>query len=351
MRLIHTADLHLDSTLEANLSPIKAKERKKELLSTFSRLVDYANKNNVDAILIVGDLFDKPRVSAKTKDFVLGLIVSNPNIFFLYVPGNHDDDTFLSSLEDKPKNLFVYDSKWKTLSFDDVDITAIKYEGYQTTYDTLTLKSNRVNIVAMHGAIGSKKEDIDIKKLAGKNIDYLALGHYHKYISDEIDSRGFYAYCGCLEARGFDETGQKGFVLVDVYGGKVATEFIPFAKRELVEIQIDISDTESWADIRKLVGLKIQDITPESMVSIRLVGTYDLKLIKQVEIMTDTLNNEFYFARVVDDTKLRINPFDYENDISLKGEFIRGVLASDLSEDDKMKVIEYGFKALMKEEL
>ena len=87
------------------------------------------------------------------------------------------------------------------------------------------------------------------------------------------------------------------------------------------------------------------------MVRVRLTGSYDLSLIKQNELLEQALNQQYYFARVSDESRLRINPKDYENDISLKGEFIRDVLSSKLSEDDKVRVIEYGIKALMKEEI
>ena len=40
MKIIHTADLHFDSKLETNLDALKAKDRKKELLSTFERMVE-----------------------------------------------------------------------------------------------------------------------------------------------------------------------------------------------------------------------------------------------------------------------------------------------------------------------
>ena len=68
-------------------------------------------------------------------------------------------------------------------------------------------------------------------------------------------------------------------------------------------------------------------------------------------MLEETLNEKYYFAKVSDESKLKINPRDYENDISLKGEFIRNVLSSDMSDDDKNMVIEYGIKALLKEEI
>ena len=47
------------------------------------------------------------------------------------------------------------------------------------------------------------------------NIDYLALGHIHSYKCHKLDKRGVYCYSGCLEGRGFDECGDKGFVLLE----------------------------------------------------------------------------------------------------------------------------------------
>ena len=58
MKIIHCADLHLDSKMTANLSKDQARERKREILRTFTRMVEYASKNDVRVILIAGDLFD-----------------------------------------------------------------------------------------------------------------------------------------------------------------------------------------------------------------------------------------------------------------------------------------------------
>ena len=62
MKLIHCADLHLDSRMEANLTKEQARERRQELLGTFTRMVAYAAKEGVRAILIAGYLFDGGRV-------------------------------------------------------------------------------------------------------------------------------------------------------------------------------------------------------------------------------------------------------------------------------------------------
>ena len=67
MKIIHTADVHLDSKLNRHLDDRRAKERRDELLITFQRMVQYADKEGVEAILIAGDLFDVAKISATAR--------------------------------------------------------------------------------------------------------------------------------------------------------------------------------------------------------------------------------------------------------------------------------------------
>ena len=346
MRIIHTADLHLDSALGTNLNNLKQKERKRELLLNFERLIDYSKSHNVDAIIISGDLFDKARIPVKVVDYVFNLIYDNPDIDFIIISGNHDECSFIDSIEIIPSNLKVFDNDFSTIKYGNIAVTGINYLD-KYNYSSLKLDENDINIVVMHGDINT---NIELKKLKNKNIDYLALGHIHKYSKGEIDDRGIYAYPGTLEGRGFDEAGDKGFILLDVTN-EISMKFIPFAKRKLHDVSINITCIDNYQEIRRNIDLKLNDISPDDMVKLRLTGYYDLSLIKQNEMLEETLNEKFYFGKVCDESKLKINPRDYENDISLKGEFIRNVLASDMSQDDKNAVIEYGIKALLKEEI
>ena len=351
MQIIHTADLHLDSRLETNLDPVKAKERKRELLLSFDNLINYAKNNNVEAILISGDLFDRPKISAKTREYILGIIEEAPMIQFLLIYGNHDFNMFQEHPMGLPSNLHIFKDKWETISFKNVDITGISGENISPAlYDNLCLNRSKKNIVMLHGDI-TNLNSIPLSMLKERNIDYLALGHLHKYQKGKLDDRGIWVYPGCLEGRGFDEEGPKGFVLLDITDSSIESKFIPFSKRILHDIKVDITNCDSWVEIRRNVTLKLTNIPQSDMVRVRLVGEYDLSLIKQNELLEQSLNQQYYFARVSDESRLRINAKEYENDISLKGEFIRNVLASKLSEDDKNRIIEYGIKALMKEEI
>ena len=85
MKIIHCGDLHLDSKMTSNLSKEQARERKMEILRTFTRMVDYAKKNGVRAIMIAGDLFDTHNISATARNLVKDTIAQTPEIDFYYL--------------------------------------------------------------------------------------------------------------------------------------------------------------------------------------------------------------------------------------------------------------------------
>ena len=155
MKLIHCADLHLDSKMDSNLDKESAKERKGEILHTFERMIMYAAQNRISAILIAGDMFDVKNISATTRNVVLHNIVGHPKITFYYLRGNHDNDNFLSGLEDVPENLKMFDSKWTT--YDEAEgkvaISGLELSGEnaESAYISLVLDSKKFNIVMLHG--------------------------------------------------------------------------------------------------------------------------------------------------------------------------------------------------------
>ena len=77
-------------------------------------MILYAAQNQVSAILIAGDMFDTKNICATTRNIVLHNIVGHPKITFYYLRGNHDNDNFLSGLEEIPNNLRMFGSKWTT---------------------------------------------------------------------------------------------------------------------------------------------------------------------------------------------------------------------------------------------
>ena len=362
MKIIHCADLHLDSKMTANLSREQARERRKEILRTFTRMVEYAAKHEVRVILIAGDLFDTRNVSAMVRNTVRDMICSHPEIDFLYLKGNHDSDNFLSKLEDVPQNLLLFGDEWQTYLYGNVAITGLELsrDNRSVCYNSLVLEHDLFNIVTLHGQLENymskdQVESISLNDLRNKNIDYLALGHVHSMLMERLDSRGLYCYSGCLEGRGFDECGEKGFVLIDVdEEQRTATyQFVPIAARTLYTLEVDVSGVMTTQEAAGRMEQAIADAgySSGSMVKFVLTGEVEVDAEFNCEYLQDLFSDYFYFEKVYDQTKLRVNYSDYEKDESLKGEFIRMVLNSDMSEESKTEVIRCGIMALSGEEI
>ena len=352
MKLIHCADIHLDSPMETNLSADKARERKLEIRSTFARLVRTATDEGVEAILIAGDLFDGARVTKSTENYVLDLIASHPMIDFFYLSGNHDQGSTLANTAQLPANLYTFGKLWSTYRRGNVAITGASVPDA----DTLSLNAEEVNILLLHGqerrSAGVAGEDIiHLGRFKNKNIDYAALGHIHEHRVMRLDARGTAAYSGCLEGRGFDECGTKGYVLLNIEGGRVSHRFVPFATRTLHTVECDVTGFSSGLDLEERMLASVAHIVAADMVKVVLTGTCPTETMLDLSHLRGVLAERFYFAKIKDETRLSINAEDYAHDISLKGEFVRRVMASSLSETEKERVIACGFRALSGEEL
>ena len=362
MKLLHCADLHLDSKMTANLTKEQAKERKMEILRTFSRMVAYAKKNDIKVILIAGDLFDTRNVSAMVRNTVRDVILQHEEIDFLYLKGNHDNDNFLSKLENIPDNLYLFSDSWTQYRYGNIVITGLELtrDNSQNAYNTLVLNHDDFNIVTMHGQLAGykakdKAEMISLDALKNKHIDYLALGHVHEFKLDRLDNRGVYCYSGCLEGRGFDECGPKGFVVVDIdeATGRAGAEFVPMGSRTLYTLPVDVTGIHTTQDAAGCIekAIAATQYSSKSLVKFVLTGEVDVECELEPAFLEEQFGDYFYFIKVYDETKLMINYKDYEKDASLKGEFIRMVSASDLSEEEKAQVIRTGLLALQGEEI
>lgn len=362
MKIIHCADLHLDSKMTANLSKEQARERKGEILRTFGKMVEYAKKNQVAAIIIAGDLFDTRNVTVNVRNAVRDIITKNEEIDFLYLRGNHDADSFLAKLDEVPKNLRLFDNTWVTYTYDGVTVTGIELdaENSVTAYNSLVLDHDKFNIVTMHGQLaGYKSKDnaeiISLDDLKNRSIDYLALGHVHAFRMDRLDGRGRYCYPGCLEGRGFDECGPKGFVLLDIdpQTRMASAEFVPIAARTLYVLPVDVTGIGTTQDAAERMEEAIAQsgYSSNSLVKFVLEGEVDVECELNTEFLEEQFAEYFYFLKVYDETRLQVNYEDYANDISLKGEFVRLVLESELAEEEKLMVIRAGIQALQGEEI
>lgn len=352
MKLIHCADIHLGSPMNATLDADKAKQRKNELLQTFERLVSYAAKENVRAILIAGDMFDSNRATKTVKSIVRRSIEEHPSIDFLYLRGNHDDALVLYD-EEAPENLKLFSTEWTTYRYGDVSISGIEMGNTPVPYDSLVLEPSAINLVMMHGQETSyagkdKTEVIRLPHLRNKGIDYLALGHVHAGGEGMIDRRGKWRYAGCLDGRGFDECGPKGFILLEIEGGKLTDRFVEMESRRIENVAVDISGARDTADVDRLVAKELGAREPDEMLKVSLTGRVGVEVRYDLDYIASKYKDRFFAFRMEDkDVGLCFNIDDYRYDASLKGEFIRRVLSAEAySEEEKRLVIDEGLRAL-----
>lgn len=355
MKIIHCADLHLDSKLESNLPTAKSRERKKEIIMAFNRMVDYATENGVTAVIIAGDLFDTNRMLPTTRDMVLGKIAECRDTEFLYLCGNHDAGKALAEC-DLPENLKLFNDSWTTFEFGNVVITGVELneENCRHIYGSLRLSPERFNIVTMHGQIDSASgvDKVNRNELADKGIDYLALGHYHTYRTGELGKNGVWCYSGCLEGRGFDECGDKGFVVLDIdEDNSYKAMFVKNSMRDIVEIECDITSVSDTSVMLQKIDTVTASVSADAMLKVVLVGKLPEDARKDIELFKKHLQESFWFAKIKDKTRIELRFEDYVNDVSLKGEFIRKALTSDMSEDEKNRIIECGLAALSGQEV
>lgn len=359
MKLLHCGDLHMDSIFRTALDGEKRKQRKSELLAGFVRMAEYAAEHGADAVLIAGDLFDSKSVTKRTHNLVRETILRFPEIDFLYLRGNHDSSAFLENAEECPRNLKLFGTDWTYYRYGEVVIAGAELAGEHTAelYDSLVLNRNDYNIVLLHGQTekyrsAEKAETIDLPALKNKNIDYLALGHIHSYRREPLDSRGCYCYCGCMEGRGFDECGEKGFVWLTIEERKAEASFVPFAVRTVHEVFADISGTESTTEVEQIVRGALRDIPDRDMVKVTLTGRVSLHAERDLRYLTRRFEDGFFAFKINDrEVGLAVQPEDYEDDISLRGEFIRYVMGQDYTEEEKRMILEIGVRALAGEEV
>ena len=353
MKLIHCGDIHLDSRMEHNLSREKSRERNAEICATFTRMIRCAQEQGVEAVLIAGDLFDTRRASVSTVQYVLDRIRDAAGVDFLYLRGNHDGKgDFFEGLE-LPENFKTFGSCWTSFRYGNVVVSGIEPEDWETCYDGPVLDPEDTNIVMLHGQISTQQgeELISLPGLKQKNIDYLALGHIHSFQKGKLDDRGSWCYCGCLEGRGFDELGEKGFVLLDVENGRVKPEFVPFASRIMAEVPVDITGLDTVTQILAAMEQAGAGVPSSGLVKFTFTGTHRLDTQLDYHFLTKMLESRYYFVKIKDESRLEIDREDYEHDISLKGEFIRMVLASDKTGEEKERIIRFGIQALLGQEV
>ncbi len=355
MKILHCADIHLDSPMETHMTREQAATRNIEILKSFQRMTEYAASEKIELVLIAGDFFDGERVTRRTVDGIFDAVTSTPQIDYLYLSGNHDNWTNAFVDYDIPTNFKCFKDSWNKFTYGDISVSGIEMTkaNAEILYEQLPKQDNLINIVMLHGQTSTSSgiDRVNLNLLKDKNIQYLALGHIHTYSCNQLDRDGIYCYPGCLEGRGFDECGKKGFVVLDTDARKIEPTFVPFSLRELHHIEVDITGYLNNTEIYNAMKKETQDISKNDMVEFILTGSRDIASDLSIKYLYQLADTDFFFVKIKDNTKVELDSKEFENDISLKGEFIRLVMASNSCKEDKIQIIRAGLEALSGEKI
>lgn len=416
VRLIHTADLHLDSAFSSRFSKEEAEERRRNLLIAWNKLLQYGIERKVQAILISGDLFDSPVVSRSTMEIFLSSIRKNPEISFFYLRGNHDTKNTFRFRDDLPKNLFLFSKEGKKYRLKE-KLVLLGQEFYGTerrnefpeepygterrsefpeeSYGTESLlelpefpeepeelveeellspssakdavqsiwnlKEEDCNILMLHGALREggpevqNEQGISLKQLSRYPIHYLALGHIHKREEGKCGSL-YYIYPGCLQGRGFDEEGEKGFYYLEIEEEtkEIKAEFVPLKEGEFRIITLFLSEEDGTLDAEEKIRESLKKEGAEAKDSVRIIlkGEKRAEEERNLRYLEKQLEEEYAYIEIKDETKLKLRKEEFIHEKGLKGEFLRMVCESEsLSEEEKEKLMILGIGLLQGEEL
>ena len=397
VRLIHTADLHLNSAFSSRFSKEEAEERRRNLLIAWNKLLQYGIERKVQAILISGDLFV---VSRSTMEIFLSSIRKNPEISFFYLRGNHDTKNTFRFRDDLPKNLFLFSKEGKKYRLKE-KLVLLGQEFYGTerrselpeeSYGTESLlelqeepeelgeeellspssakdavqsiwnlKEEDCNILMLHGALRDggpevqNEQGISLKQLSRYPIHYLALGHIHKREEGKYGSL-YYIYPGCLQGRGFDEEGEKGFYYLEIEEEtkEVKAEFVPLKEGAFRIIPLFLSEEDGTLDAEEKIRESLKKEGAEAKDSVRIIlkGEKRAGEERNLRYLEKQLEEEYAYIEIKEETKLKLRKEEFIHEKGLKGEFLRMVCESEsLSEEEKEKLMILGIGLLQGEEL
>ena len=353
MKIIHCADIHLGSRLVSKFPKEISDERKTSLRTSYRRMVDYAKDNDVKVIILSGDVFDSDKPAIKDKKYFYSIIKNYPDIDFLYLNGNHDKESSytaagFSNLKTFNKNDFV------SYEYGDVVISGIEMDenNCDAFYSKLNLDSSRINIVMLHGSDSAcrGKDLVKISDLRGKGIDYLALGHIHSYKHGMIDERGQWVFPGCLEPRGFDECGEKGFVLLDITD-HIEHKFISFPDRVIHYVKVCVTDSADLFEIENKVNESVSKFKKNDILLVELIGELPVDLDVSEKDIENALSS-YYYVHVRNKTSAKIDTEELKKEHSIISEFISRVEANAEYDDVRKKeIISAGVRLLLGKEV
>ena len=366
MRFLHISDLHLGKIFPVSRYGQQfAHRRRQELLDTFSRLIDFANQNQVDFILCCGDFLNSEELRVEELRNINAMIERLEHAVIVAISGNHDPQTKNSAYQkiDWSKRFYLAapGSGRVALSAYRTIITYHSWDQKEMPEPIEVPKpstqSGQYQILMLHADALTKSRylPLDAQKLSEAGFDYVALGHIHKM---QCVAPNVY-YSGSPEPLDFGESGEHGFMMVDVEGERRRVQFVPFSQREYRQLSVQVGENDSEMSISDRIASSIIREDPHHIYTVTLVGNYPLGARWNIEKIEDDLRYKEYFCSIEDKTRPQydIDALYRENQGNLIGNFIGSFLRResgaengeklDAERELEEKALYYGLEVLL----
>ncbi|HEY9733903.1 MAG TPA: metallophosphoesterase [Drouetiella sp.] len=342
-KFLQFSDVHLDSRLsflKLPLSLTERQQRRREILEVFLLALEVARSEQIDAVLIPGDLWHNETIKGATLARIINGCAELGDIPVVIAPGDSDyysDESFynneilhLYGLPTWSNNVHIFKggdfSTVKHPSYPHVAFTgrALLDSTPQADHPLANLIPRdldaEINILLLCGSIegytGVDKANeaapfspFTAEQLEENQFTYAALGHYQDYtevLSGAGDILG--AYSGSLAGRGFDELGPR-FAL---FGTIQKNEFdawqcniepLELDRRRMVMVSADISGL-TGEEMLEEITMSIADQggrIESDLVFLQLEGNYRIDT-NPTEIIEE-LHYRYYNVAVMDYTR------------------------------------------------
>ena len=355
VKILHAADFHMDSPFDA-LPGEKASLRRREQRDMLKKIAQIVNDEGVQVVLLSGDLFDSDASYYDTGASLIEALASmNAEVFIS--PGNHDYFCPKSpySYLKFPENVHVF----KTPIISSVTLNSLGVRVYGAGFASSDCpplldgfraeEDGLINLMVLHGELnGDRYNPVSARSIAESRLNYLALGHVHSYSGIGVLSGVAYAYPGCPEGRGFDETGEKGVILGTVTNTSIDLHFRPLGGRQYKIYDLDVTGYNNLVTAVSEYLPKTGD--KDNIVRVILRGLYSGTV--NTDELASAVAGRFFHVTFRDETRFGSDIWDGCGEDTLTGLFLlkmRKAYEAAQTGEEREKItmaVRYGLAAL-----
>jgi DNA repair protein SbcD/Mre11 len=350
MKFIHISDIHIGARPDADFP--WGNQREKEIFLSFQKIIDICNSENIDLLLIAGDLFHKQPLLRELKEvnYCFEKLVDTKVVL---IAGNHDHIGSRSNYVgfNWSSNVFMLNED----SMDSIYLEDINTEVYGFSYHTRDITESRydqvepgceerINILLAHGG-DEKNIPMNKKAMQSNGFDYIALGHIHKpeIFSDRM------AYSGSLEPLDKNETGDRGYIQGEIMKtdekNTISLHFVPNSFRKYYKEVLKSNQDSTNGSLMDEAKKRINELGEQNLYVFYISGIRDTDIIFHKE-------DFFSLGNVIDVIDETVPDYDFdalfkENSDNMIGLYIQRIKENAVGNGVAQKALYYGIEALL----